>query len=199
VLKLTWVVQKRAAPAILDSYDTERRPHARSIINLALLMGKLVMPQNRLTALGVHGAMTLMQRMPWARAFFEDLKIKPPARFKHGLFQQGKTRARLVRGGLLPQGLVRQGPGAHIIPSDDALGARLVLMGRLRSGATAQPEASCSMATRWRRHRTAASLRASQVRTSGGARKSRRAFVGRHVGPACAGRRACQLDRGRSP
>jgi 3-(3-hydroxy-phenyl)propionate hydroxylase len=77
--KLTWVVQKRAAPAILDSYDTERRPHARSIINLALLMGKLVMPQNRLTALGVHGAMTLMQRMPWARAFFEDLKIKPPA------------------------------------------------------------------------------------------------------------------------
>jgi len=127
--KLTWVVQERAAPAILDSYDAERRPHARSIINLALMMGKLVMPQNRLTALGVHGAMTLMQRMPWARAFFEDLKIKPPARFKHGLFQQGKTRAKLVRGGLLPQGLVRRGPGAPIMPSDEALGARLVLVG----------------------------------------------------------------------
>ena len=127
--KLAWVVQGRATPAILDTYDTERRPHARSIINLALLMGRLVMPRNRLAASAVHGAMALMQRMPWARAFFEDLKIKPPARFRRGLFQRGKTRARLVRGGLLPQGLVRRGPGAPIVPSDDALGARLVLAG----------------------------------------------------------------------
>jgi len=127
--KLAWVVQQRAAPAILDSYDIERRPHARSIVKLALMMGKLVMPRNRLTALGVHGTMALMQRMPWARAFFEDLKIKPPVRFKRGLFQRGKRHARLVRGGALPQGLVRRGPGAPIVPSDQALGARLVLAG----------------------------------------------------------------------
>ncbi|WP_349608419.1 MULTISPECIES: bifunctional 3-(3-hydroxy-phenyl)propionate/3-hydroxycinnamic acid hydroxylase [Cupriavidus] len=127
--KLAWVLQGKAAPAILETYDTERRPHARSIINLALLMGRLVMPSNRLTALTVHGAMALMQRIPGARAFFEDLKIKPPARFGRGLFRRGKTRAKLVRGGLLPQGLVRSGPGAPIVPSDEALGARLVLAG----------------------------------------------------------------------
>ena len=127
--KLAWVTQGKAAPSILDSYDAERRPHARSIINLALMMGKLVMPRNRLAALGVHGAMALMQRLPRVRELFEDLKIKPPARYRSGLFQRGRTRAKLVRGGLLPQGLVRTGPGARIVLSDEALGPRLVLAG----------------------------------------------------------------------
>lgn len=145
--KLAWVVQGRATPAILETYDTERRPHARSIINLALLMGRLVMPRNRLAAFAVHGAMALMQRMPWARAFFEDLKIKPPARFRRGLFQRGKTRARLLRGGLLPQGLVRRGPGAPIVPSDDALGARLVLAG---FGCDPAPLLDRSLLAAWR-------------------------------------------------
>jgi 3-(3-hydroxy-phenyl)propionate hydroxylase len=127
--KLAWVVHGRAAPAILDSYDTERRPHAKSIIGMALLMGRLVMPSNRLTALGVHGLMALLQRIPVTRAWFQDLKIKPLNRFARGLFQPGSGRARLVRGGLLPQGLVRSGPHAACIPSDEALGPHLNLVG----------------------------------------------------------------------
>lgn len=127
--KLAWVLRGQADRSILDSYDTERRPHARSVIDFALLMGRLVMPRNRLTAFGVHGLMALAQYIPFARSFFEDLKIKPPARFRHGLFTPGRTRSRLVRGGMLPQGLVRSGPGAATVPSDDALGTRLTLVG----------------------------------------------------------------------
>ena len=127
--KLAWVVHGHADKSILDSYDTERRPHARSVINFALMMGRLVMPSNRLTALGVHGLMSLAQYIPPARAFFEELKIKPSARFGRGLFKMGKTRSKLVRGGMLPQGLVRKGIGAPILPSDDALGTRLTLVG----------------------------------------------------------------------
>jgi 3-(3-hydroxy-phenyl)propionate hydroxylase len=127
--KLAWVVHGHADKSILDSYDTERRPHARSVINFALLMGRLVMPRNRLTAFCVHGLMSLVQHIPGARAFFEDLKIKPRARFVHGLFTKGKTRSKLVRGGMLPQGLVRRGIGAPMVPSDDVLGPRLTLVG----------------------------------------------------------------------
>lgn len=127
--KLAWVVQGRAAPAILDSYDTERRPHARSVIQLALLLGNLVMPRNRLMAFALHGAMRLAGTIPATRRWFEDLKMKPQHRFPRGLFVPGKTRSRLVRGGLLPQGLLRREPGAPTVASDEALGAQLSLLG----------------------------------------------------------------------
>jgi 3-(3-hydroxy-phenyl)propionate hydroxylase len=127
--KLAWVVHGHADKAILESYDTERRPHAKAVINFALLMGRLVMPRNRLAAFGVHGLMSLAQYIPPARAFFEELKIKPPARFGRGLFTKGKTRSKLVRGGTLPQGLVRQGIGAPCLQSDEVLGPRLTLVG----------------------------------------------------------------------
>lgn len=146
--KLAWVVRGQAAPSILDSYDTERRPHAKSIIQLALLMGRLVMPRNRLAALGVHGAMTLLQRIPFTRAWFQDLKIKPLNRFPRGLFQPGPKCARLVRGGLLPQGLVRSGPGAACLHSDDALGPHLNLIG---FGCDAQATLSPQLRTAWQR------------------------------------------------
>jgi 3-(3-hydroxy-phenyl)propionate hydroxylase len=127
--KLAWVVQERAPQSILDSYDTERRPHARSIINMARMMGALVMPRNRLTALLVHGLMSVMHRLPFTRPIFEELKIKPANRFRRGLFLRGRGGARLVRGGQLPQGLVRMAPGAPAIPSDDCLGDMLTLVG----------------------------------------------------------------------
>jgi 3-(3-hydroxy-phenyl)propionate hydroxylase len=127
--KLASVLRGQADQSILDSYDTERRPHARSVIDFALQMGRLIMPRNRLTAFGVHGLMTLAQLIPSVRAFFEELKMKPPSRFRQGLFTKGRTRSKLVRGGTLPQGLVRSGPGAPAVPSDDVLGPRLALVG----------------------------------------------------------------------
>jgi 3-(3-hydroxy-phenyl)propionate hydroxylase len=127
--KLASVVQGRAPQSMLDSYDTERRPHARSIINMALLIGALVMPRNRLTALLVHGLMGTLHRLPYTRALLGDLKIKPANRFRRGLFRPGRSGARLVRGGQLPQGLVRRAPDAPCVPSDDCLGQAMTLIG----------------------------------------------------------------------
>ncbi|HTD05829.1 bifunctional 3-(3-hydroxy-phenyl)propionate/3-hydroxycinnamic acid hydroxylase [Undibacterium sp.] len=127
--KLAWVVHGRASAAILDTYDIERRPHAKSIIKLALFMGSLVMPSNRLKAFGIHGLMWLMQLIPSARAMFEELRMKPKNQFGCGLFVQGRSRSRLMRGGLLPQGLVRQSVGSPVQKSDDAIGQQLTLIG----------------------------------------------------------------------
>lgn len=127
--KLAWVTQGRASPAILDSYDQERRPHARSIIKLALMMGRLVMPSNRMVATAVHGAMAFLQRLPRLRAYFEDLKIKPPHRYGKGLFKPQARGARLLRGAVLPQGLVRAAPASPSLPSDDVLDRQLAVVG----------------------------------------------------------------------
>lgn len=125
--KLAWVTQGKASPAILDSYDDERRPHARQMIELAKLMGRLVMPRSTGSALAIHGLMRLINLIPPARTYLEELKIKPANCFRAGLFQPGRGGARLTRGGQLPQDLVRT--DEQILLSDELLADGLTLVG----------------------------------------------------------------------
>lgn len=145
--KLAWVVQGRADVAILDSYDAERRPHAKAIINLALFMGKLVMPGNRVAAFLTHGLMRTLGLVPRLRRVFEELEIKPRNRFGKGLFAARDRGARLDRGGLLPQGWVRSLDDGRIGLSDDAIGPQLTLIG---FGTDADATLDASLRARWR-------------------------------------------------
>lgn len=126
--KLTWVLQNRASPAILDSYDEERRPHAQEMIDLAKFMGRLIMPSNAVLAALGHGLMRALSFIPPVRRKFEELEIKPKNIFKRGLFMQKAGRAHVTLGGLLPQSLVRDVRG-RILLSDDVLGDSLTLIG----------------------------------------------------------------------
>jgi 3-(3-hydroxy-phenyl)propionate hydroxylase len=126
--KLAWVIDGRASPRILDSYDQERRPHVKAMIGLARFMGNLVMPRNGAAALFVHGLLRLARGVPRLRAQFDELGIKPKNAFRRGLFVQGRSAARLVRGALLPQGWVR-GADGFIGLSDEALGKGIALVG----------------------------------------------------------------------
>lgn len=125
--KLAWVVRGQASPELLDSYDTERRPHAKKMIGLAKLMGHLVMPRNTFKALAVHGAMRLFRLVPLLRRQLEELEIKPPNRFREGCLIKGSARKGICRGALLAQGFVRY--AGQIRPSDDVLGDHMTLTG----------------------------------------------------------------------
>jgi len=127
--KLAGVVQGRMREGVLDSYDQERRPHARKIINLARFLGMLVMPRNRVVAAVVHGAIRAVRLLPAGRAAFDDLKIKPPQVFDQGLFWRDRGKRRLLAGSMLPQARVRVGdsPGATL--SDDVGRTSTPLMG----------------------------------------------------------------------
>lgn len=126
--KLAWVIQGRAGPRILETYDEERRPHAKAMIDLAKFMGKLVMPRNAAIAFITHGLMRLSRMVPRLRAQFEELEIKPRNAFRRGLFVKGRSATRLVRGAVLPQGWVRAPDGSTCL-SDEALGQGLALIG----------------------------------------------------------------------
>ncbi|MBA9854588.1 bifunctional 3-(3-hydroxy-phenyl)propionate/3-hydroxycinnamic acid hydroxylase [Ralstonia insidiosa] len=119
--KLAWVLQGRADARILDSYDEERRPHAKAMINLARFMGKLVMPRSAPIALLTHGLMRLTRLVPGLRSQFEELRIKPKNAFKTGLFVKGCSSTKLTRGGVIPQGWIRNAEGRMCL-SDDVLG-----------------------------------------------------------------------------
>ena len=135
--KLAWVLRGAAAPAVLDSYDTERRPHAKAMIDLARFMGHLIMPRSRTKAFLVHNTVRTLRLLPWARAWFDDLRIKPQNTFRDGLFAPGASGA----GHWFPQGLVRTASG-EVALSDDLLGPRLVAV-----GAGCDPAASVDAAT----------------------------------------------------
>lgn len=126
--KLAWVLRGLAGENALRSYDTERRPHARAMIALARMMGRLVMPTNAATAFLTHGGIRLARLVPAFRRQLEDQGAKPKNRFTKGLFVRGGGRSRLLRGGLLPQGWFRAADGS-IALSDDALGNALTLIG----------------------------------------------------------------------
>lgn len=126
--KLAWVIQDRADPKILDSYDQERRPHAQAMIDMAKLIGKLVMPRSAARALITHGLMRLIWLVPPLRRKFAELEIKPKNAFRTGLFVKGRAGAKLTRGAVIAQGRVRRADGV-IQLSDDILGAGFTLVG----------------------------------------------------------------------
>jgi 3-(3-hydroxy-phenyl)propionate hydroxylase len=126
--KLAWVINGQASPQILHSYDQERRPHVKSMITLARIMGKLVMPRNGAVALFIHGLMRVSRLVPKLRAHIEELGIKPSNTCRRGLFVTKRSNAGLVRGAPVPQGWVR-GVDGSICLSDDVLGKGIALIG----------------------------------------------------------------------
>lgn len=136
--KLAWVLRGQAQESVLDSYDRERRPHARKIINLARFLGALVMPNNRAVAFLLHGTIRLARMLPRGRALFDGMKIKPQNTFDHGLFRRGGAR-RLGAGAQFPQTWVRCG-GPPVL-SDDVLGPYWALVGVGVDPAAALPAA----------------------------------------------------------
>lgn len=126
--KLNWVLRGIASSSILNSYDEERRPHAKAMIDLAKLMGRLVMPRSKLAAFFTHSLIRILGLVPATRKYFEELDIKPKNAFKHGLFAPSLRGDRLVSGGLFPQAWVRSVQElVHL--SDYALGDNLTLVG----------------------------------------------------------------------
>lgn len=126
--KIAWVTHGRAGARILESYDQERRPHAKAMIGLAKFMGKLIMPRSAARAFFTHGLMRLIGLVPPLRAHFEELGIKPKNAFPRGLFIQGRSGAKLIRGASIAQGWVRDREG-RVSLSDDMLGPGLTLIG----------------------------------------------------------------------
>ena len=128
--KLSWVCKGWAAPRLLESYDVERRPHARKMIQVAKWMGKLVMPRNRALALLSHGIVRSFSLVPRWRRFFETAEIKPPHAFNRGAFVAGRGAPGLNRGALFPQVWLRHGgTSGKVLPSDETLESGMALVG----------------------------------------------------------------------
>jgi 3-(3-hydroxy-phenyl)propionate hydroxylase len=80
--KLAFVAQHRAAPALLESYEPERRPDALACLRLAHGLGWLMMPRSRLRAALVPRLLRAACRHRGLREFLREGGPKPAQRLR---------------------------------------------------------------------------------------------------------------------
>lgn len=82
--KLAAVLKGELGPRILDSYFRERSPHAWSLIEMAVNIGKVMMPTSAIQAFLVQSAFRLMRFIPPLHAYFAQMKYKPKPFYNAG-------------------------------------------------------------------------------------------------------------------
>ena len=104
---LGWKLAEVAAGApvgLLDSYEVERKPHAWSMIELAMRMGRVMTPRSVVQGALIRAGFRLLGLYPPARDYFAQMKYKPKPRFEHGLlWRDAKSPTSTIVGRLLYQ------------------------------------------------------------------------------------------------
>lgn len=75
--KLALVVKGRASPALLDSYESERRPHANAMIRLSHMTGYLVKPPGRALVRLRDISVRALGALPPVKQYFIQMRFKP--------------------------------------------------------------------------------------------------------------------------
>jgi 3-(3-hydroxy-phenyl)propionate hydroxylase len=139
--KLVAVASGRLGDSLLDTYEIERRDHAAAMTQLAIRMGRVMMPRNRPAAIAMQMFFRALALYPAARAYFAEMKYKPQPRFHRGFLLPQKSPAKgSLLGRLFPQALVMTSGGVELL--DDVLGDGFALLAP--PGVSAQTLSQCT-------------------------------------------------------
>lgn len=118
-----------ASPALLDSYEIERRPHAWSMIELAMRMGHVMTPRSVLQGLLTRTAFRILGLYAPARDYFAQMKYKPKPRFSNGLLWPDQRPAKQTMiGRLITQPEAEDSAGKRLLLDDRLPDAPIVLI-----------------------------------------------------------------------
>lgn len=82
--KLAAVINGQAGDALLDSYDIERRKHARAMIDLSTLVGRVISPTNRKVAVLRDKLIRGASVVPALKRYVLEMRFKPMPRYDQG-------------------------------------------------------------------------------------------------------------------
>ena len=105
--KLACVVKGELGPGLLDTYQKERAPHAWSLIELAVNIGRVMMPTSAVQAFLLQSTFKLMRFIPPLHAYFAQMKYKPKPFYKEGFLLPDDGGLNVV-GRMQPQPLVER-------------------------------------------------------------------------------------------
>lgn len=127
--KLAEVLAGQAGEALLDTYDQERRPHARAVIDLSVRLGRIVMTTDRRRAWLRDVAVGAAMRTRRGRRYLTEMRYRPTTRVSSGAVVRLDGTTHPMVGAPLPQPRVLHGPDHRVTRLDDVLGPGWSLLG----------------------------------------------------------------------
>jgi 3-(3-hydroxy-phenyl)propionate hydroxylase len=82
--KLAAVVSGKADDQLLDTYDVERRKHARAMIDLSTMVGRVISPTDRRVAAARDLIVRSASIVPSLKRYVLEMRFKPMPRYEHG-------------------------------------------------------------------------------------------------------------------
>ena len=82
--KLAAVVTGQAGDALLDTYDVERRKHARAMIDLSTMVGRVISPTNGRVAAMRDVVVRAASCVPPLKRYVLEMRFKPMPRYEQG-------------------------------------------------------------------------------------------------------------------
>ena len=91
--KLAAVINGQAGDALLDTYDVERRKHARAMIDLSTMVGRVISPTNRRVAALRDRVIHSASLVPTLKRYVLEMRFKPMPRYQQGAVFHADTSA----------------------------------------------------------------------------------------------------------
>jgi 3-(3-hydroxy-phenyl)propionate hydroxylase len=91
--KLAAVVKGQAGDALLDSYDIERRKHARAMIDRSTTVGKVISPTNARVAAARDVVIRAASLVPTLKRYVLEMRFKPMPRYEQGAVVHNEPRS----------------------------------------------------------------------------------------------------------
>ncbi|KPI07591.1 monooxygenase FAD-binding protein [Actinobacteria bacterium OK074] len=123
--KLAAVLRGELPATLLDSYETERKPHVKEVTKRAVFVGRIITERRRPVARVRNSVLRALDHVPGFGTWLQDSQWIPVARYADG-FQVRHPRTG-APGCQLPQPWVT-GPDGERVRLDDALGGRWLLL-----------------------------------------------------------------------
>lgn len=84
--KLAGVLHWGLDENVIDSYESERKPHAAALIKMALQIGTFMQPKNKFSAILMQNSLRAACFVPTFKDYILQLKFKPKPHFQNGWF-----------------------------------------------------------------------------------------------------------------
>jgi len=135
--KIAAVLRGLGGEALLDTYESERKPHVRSMLKFSELIGTVVMSRDSATAAARDVFLGAARRVPGLREYIAEMRFKPKASFTDGFVVRDAANAP-GPGTLAPNPLVFDERNAQR-RFDHVLGRGFALVSVSASGSPAVP------------------------------------------------------------
>src|SRR5271165_4848859 len=127
--KLDAVLRKGADPKLIDTYQSERKPHAKEMIDISVKMKDFVSLANPVLAKTRNVAMKTLLKTPKVGDYIREGRFKPPPTYPNGeYFGLPRKRRNGAEGRPIPQPQVRTYDGRRAL-LDELLGEDYALVG----------------------------------------------------------------------